>query len=544
MAGQGRSTGMGSGPGNRIIAATVLEWLALRGQAGAHERASRMLGEAGLVGAGSWLADDVIAGIFAAGEVDASLARAMGHRLVTPEATGLRLYGLGLATPEKAYRRVQALLPRASARAQWTVEAIESQSARLRFELEPGGGDASAGGSKRRAEESLCALRRGMLEAIPGLYGLLPAEVVDVRCRAKGDPDCCYDLQWRTLSRHGVLGGFAIGLGIAAGLGATAVFLGGPLLVLGGSFAAIGLSGLSAVILGITLGRVYDLTRQLDAVAGARRGHLALFDQVDDALAAKLDALARAEAKLEGELSPSPVRRPGRDGTPDPVSTENHRGMLAAAQQIHAAAGDLECWFERLAENAGEGSRVAISEERGLVREIREWAARIGQLGAPDGQGARVPVDLAALVGRAVATARPSLAPSAVIEVEADADLRRIECEPVPIESVVIALVRNAVEASVELSESPRVTIQVSNCADGVELAVADRGVGIEASEIDEVFDPFFGDGPIGTGGGRGLTACLEIIERHGGELRIENQDRAGTRISVRLPVSGKEEPG
>lgn len=533
---------MGSGPGNKIIAATVLEWLALRGQAGAHDRAARSLGEAGLAGAGSWLPDDVIAQIFAAGEVDESLARAIGHRLVTPEATGLRIYGLGLATPEKAYRRVQSLLPRESARAQWAVEAIEGQSARLRFEPDPEVGVSPKSGANRRAEESLCALRRGMLEAIPGLFGLLPAEVLDVRCRAKGDVACCYDLRWRTLSRHGVLGGCAIGTGIAAGLVATSVFFGGPLLVVGGSVATVGLAAFSAFLLSITLGRVYDLTRQLDAVAGARRGHLALFDQVDDALAAKLDALARAEAKLEGEVAPSPVRRPSRDGADDSASTENQRGMLAAAQQIHAAAGDLECWFEALARNSGEGSQVAISEERGLVRDIREWAARIGQLGASNGQGARVSVDLAALVGRAVATARPSLAPSAVIDVEADADLRPIECEPVPIESVVIALVRNAVEASVELSESPRVSIHLSNSADGAELSVEDRGVGIEASEIDEVFDPFFGDGPAGARGGRGLTACLEIIERHGGELRIENEDRAGTRISVWLPASAKEE--
>ncbi len=541
MAGQGRATGMGSGPGNRIIAATVLEWLALRGQPGARDRAARTLGEAGLIGAGSWLPDDAIARIFAAGEVDASLARAIGHRLVMPEATGMRLYGLGLATPEKAYRRVQALLPRESARAQWAVESIEGQSARLRFEPDPEVESPPSSGANRRAEESLCALRRGMLEAIPGLFGLLPAEVLEVSCRARGDSACCYDLQWRTHSRHGVLGGLAIGSGIAAGLVATAVFFGGPLLVVGGSFATVGLAAFAAVVLGITLGRVYDLTRQLDAVAGARRGHLALFDQVDDALAAKLDALARAEAKLEGEVAPNPVRRSGREASDHPVSIENHRGMLAAAQQIHATAGDLECWFERLSMNSGEGSQVAISEERGLVREIREWAARIGQLGSSGGEEGRARVDLAALVGRAVATARPSLAPSAVIDVEADADLREIECEPVPIESVVIALVRNAVEASVELSESPRVSIHLSNSADGAELSVEDRGVGIDASEIDEVFDPFFGEGPMGATSRRGLTACLEIIERHGGELRIENEDRAGTRISVWLPASPKE---
>jgi len=103
-------------------------------------------------------------------------------------------------------------------------------------------------------------------------------------------------------------------------------------------------------------------------------------------------------------------------------------------------------------------------------------------------------------------------------------------------------LVQNAIEASVELSGAPEVFVTLANGARGVELVVEDRGVGIESAEIDEVFDPFFGDRPLGAGGGLGLTLCLRIIEGHGGELRIENQDRAGTRVSVWLPESAERE--
>jgi len=104
----------------------------------------------------------------------------------------------------------------------------------------------------------------------------------------------------------------------------------------------------------------------------------------------------------------------------------------------------------------------------------------------------------------------------------------------------VIQLLCNAVEASRGLSESPEVSVSLRKMSRGVELAVEDRGVGIESSELDEVFDPFFGERQAGVDEGFGLPVCLRIVERHGGELRIEAEDRPGTRVSVLLPDSAE----
>ena len=93
-----------AGPGNKTIATTLLELLAVRGRAGARERALRALGlpDGALAEAPAWLDGDALDRFFAAVDLDAGLARALGHRLCAPDATGLPLYGLGLATPEKA----------------------------------------------------------------------------------------------------------------------------------------------------------------------------------------------------------------------------------------------------------------------------------------------------------------------------------------------------------------------------------------------------------------------------------------------------------
>ncbi|MFK7898324.1 MAG: sensor histidine kinase [Myxococcota bacterium] len=528
MAQEGIVVGATAGPGNKLIATTLLELLAVRGRTAAVQRATRALdqGEAGLAQTSAWLPANAIDQMFHAADVDANLARSVGHRLTEPDATGLRLYGLGLATPEKAYRRIQSLLPREEADATWTIDSISEGYAEITFE-------GALADAPARTASARCALRRGQLEAIPGLFGLLPGHVDESSCLGKGDSACCYSVRWERSPQTGLMLGGAIGLGLCAGI-ASAIFMLGTPLVPGM------LSATLSLVVGASAGRVYDLHRQLEAVAGARRGHLALFDQVDDALASKLDALARADAKLVGQNTPQ--RNAAQSAAPS--ESNARRGpdaeTLAAAHEIHAAAGDLECWFEEQGERAASEAEGAgadwIADERGRVREIREWAARIADRAGQDSLSGARATELRALVARAVACARPSLGARAQVEIDAEPELRSIHCEPVQVEELVIQLLRNAVEASVSISDAPEVLVSLRNRADGIELSVEDRGVGIESSAVDEVFDPFFGDRPIGVGGGMGLPLCLRIVERHGGELRIESEDRAGTRVCVFLP--------
>ena len=545
------SRGSESGPGNKRIATTFLEMLAVRGQAAARERAMRALGlpEAGLADAKAWLPDDVLGRMFVAADTDPSLVRSVGHRLMAPDATGLPLYGLGLATPEKAYRRVQALFPRESAAGCWSVAEIGNASARIEYRDRPLD-DARASGDRPgvgngRGEASLCALRVGMLEAVPGLFGLLPARVTESSCLSKGADACRYEIQWQRNATTGILLGSALGLVLAVGC-LTAAFALGPTVF---PITTAAFFGLTSVGLAVAVGRSIDLHRQLEAVAGARRGHLALLDQVDDALASKLDALARADAKLEGDEFATRANRSHRspaDAAPSPAPIDIE--VRTAAEKIHAAAGDLERWFEDDAANPSDlgtaepgmadTRKSVLDQGRGLVREIRVWAEKIAENGESEALQPRSPVDLVALVARAVAAARPTLPASTIIHVEEDEDLISIVCEPVQIEQVVVQLLRNAVEASRGLSEPLEVFVSLRRVTAGIELAVEDRGVGIEPSLLDEVFDPFFGDGGEGIGEGFGLPLCLRIVERHGGELRIEAEDRPGTRVSVLLPES------
>jgi signal transduction histidine kinase len=82
------------------------------------------------------------------------------------------------------------------------------------------------------------------------------------------------------------------------------------------------------------------------------------------------------------------------------------------------------------------------------------------------------------------------------------------------------------------------------NQRDGLaEIVVADTGTGIPADQLPHIFDPFFTtkDGPDDTGKGGtgiGLAVCREIIEAHGGRIRVESLVGRGTTFTVKLPLA------
>lgn len=68
------------------------------------------------------------------------------------------------------------------------------------------------------------------------------------------------------------------------------------------------------------------------------------------------------------------------------------------------------------------------------------------------------------------------------------------------------------------------------------ELRFQDSGQGIPAELIGQVFRPMFTTKPEGKGTGLGLSICREIVRGHGGEIRIESTEGAGTTVVFTLP--------
>jgi len=99
------------------------------------------------------------------------------------------------------------------------------------------------------------------------------------------------------------------------------------------------------------------------------------------------------------------------------------------------------------------------------------------------------------------------------------------------IEQALINLLKNAAEAG---GPPEGVAVRLAAVDAGHEIQVLDRGPGIPPELMSKVLLPFYSTKR--TGSGLGLALCREIVEAHGGSLRIEPREGGGTVVTCFLP--------
>lgn len=106
--------------------------------------------------------------------------------------------------------------------------------------------------------------------------------------------------------------------------------------------------------------------------------------------------------------------------------------------------------------------------------------------------------------------------------------------DPSQMQQVLINLLKNAGEAG---SPEAEVRVSVHPTADGgMVVRVADRGRGMDEEVMRRALLPFYSSKT--TGSGLGLALCNEILEAHGGRLRLESREGGGTVVSCWLPAA------
>jgi two-component system, NtrC family, nitrogen regulation sensor histidine kinase NtrY len=99
------------------------------------------------------------------------------------------------------------------------------------------------------------------------------------------------------------------------------------------------------------------------------------------------------------------------------------------------------------------------------------------------------------------------------------------------IEQALINLLKNARESG---AEPATIELSVSMAAQGFTIEVRDRGPGFTQAALEHALVPFYSTKESGTG--LGLTLCREIVEAHGGRLRIANREGGGAMVTLWLP--------
>jgi PAS domain S-box-containing protein len=179
----------------------------------------------------------------------------------------------------------------------------------------------------------------------------------------------------------------------------------------------------------------------------------------------------------------------------------------------------------------------AIEQQTGKLSNLVSRLLEAAQLETGKFRIEPVATDLVALVRGTVAQQRPG-APGASGHSITVVGPERLEAtvDPARFEQAIANLLDNAVKFS---PDGAAVRVELERLGDGgVRLAVTDHGPGVPADQREQVFARFHQahNGRHASGLGLGLYLTREIVERHGGSVRLEQPAHPGSRFVVTLP--------
>jgi two-component system sensor histidine kinase HydH len=127
------------------------------------------------------------------------------------------------------------------------------------------------------------------------------------------------------------------------------------------------------------------------------------------------------------------------------------------------------------------------------------------------------------------------------IKADYDPEIEEVFIDPDRINQVLLNLYLNAIE-SMDNGGSLTVRLVKDAKKNAIEINISDTGTGIANDDLGHIFDPYFTTKASGTG--LGLAIVHNIMEAHGGDIKVESRLGQGTTVRIFFPdAKTREQP-
>ena len=123
------------------------------------------------------------------------------------------------------------------------------------------------------------------------------------------------------------------------------------------------------------------------------------------------------------------------------------------------------------------------------------------------------------------------------VEIEHATDRMPVRMDPMMLKRCIDNLLRNAIQAVHADSDNPAPKVWLRAFAEGpmAVIEVLDNGPGIDRTDWQRVFDPYYTTKSEGTG--LGLPIVKKVVLEHRGEIRLDTSPQGGARFRIEVPI-------
>ncbi len=160
--------------------------------------------------------------------------------------------------------------------------------------------------------------------------------------------------------------------------------------------------------------------------------------------------------------------------------------------------------------------------------------SRLNDLSRKGGDNAIRVVSPDELIRKTLDIANPAEPENVQVRLDLNCWDQRLKANEIQLSQMLLNLILNAFQAMEPGGGT--LTVQTTFDEEAVHIRVSDTGCGIPKELQSRIFEPFFTTKDMGYGTGLGLAIVAQVVEDHGGRLKLESHPGEGTSFLVSLP--------